>query len=90
MKDDGIGISKEDQLKIFNPFTQIDSSSTRKYEGTGLGLSLVKKFVELHGGYVWIESELGKGSIFSFIIPYEGVIPTSKKQVTDKLQGTHV
>ncbi len=90
VKDDGIGISKEDQLKIFNPFTQIDSSSTRKYEGTGLGLSLVKKFVELHGGYVWIESELGKGSIFSFIIPYEGVIPTSKKQVTDKLQGTHV
>lgn len=77
VKDDGIGISKEDQLKIFNPFTQIDSSNTRKYEGTGLGLSLVKKFVELHGGYVWVESELCKGSTFSFIIPYEGVHPSS-------------
>jgi signal transduction histidine kinase len=90
VKDDGIGISKVDQLKIFNPFTQIDSSSTRKYEGTGLGLALVKKFAELHGGYVWVESELDKGSIFSFIIPYDGVLPTSYKQVTDKLQETSI
>ncbi len=90
VKDDGIGISKIDQLKIFNPFTQIDSSSTRKYEGTGLGLALVKKFVELHGGYVWVESELGQGSIFSFIIPYDGVLPTSQKQATDKLQETSI
>jgi PAS domain S-box-containing protein len=90
VKDNGIGISKVDQLKIFNPFMQIDSSSTRKYDGTGLGLALVKKFVELHGGHVWVESELGKGSIFSFIIPYDCVLPTSQKQMTDGLQQTPV
>jgi PAS domain S-box-containing protein len=71
VKDDGIGISKADQLKIFNPFTQIDSSAANKYEGTGLGLALVKKFVELHGGDVWVESDVGKGSVFSFTIPCE-------------------
>ncbi|MCC7576086.1 MAG: HAMP domain-containing histidine kinase, partial [Methanomethylovorans sp.] len=87
VKDEGIGISKADQLKIFDPFTQIDPSSTRKYEGTGLGLTLVKKFVELHGGYVWVESEPGKGSIFSFIIPCEGAF-RSPKQTIDKLQKT--
>jgi len=85
VKDDGIGISKTDQPKIFTPFTQADSSGARRYEGTGLGLALVKKFVELHGGHVWVESEPGKGSVFSFIIPYDGV-PTSEKQMIDKTQ----
>ncbi|MGB3908005.1 MAG: ATP-binding protein [Methanomethylovorans sp.] len=78
VKDDGIGIAKKDQPKIFNSFTQVDSSVTRRYEGTGLGLFLVKKFVELHGGHVWVESEPGKGSVFSFILPYDGV-PFSEK-----------
>ncbi|MCD4821044.1 MAG: PAS domain S-box protein [Methanococcoides sp.] len=69
VKDSGIGISPEDQDKLFNPFFQVDSSSTREYGGTGLGLALIKKFVEMHGGEVWVESEVGKGSIFTFSIP---------------------
>ena len=70
--DTGIGISKEDQEKIFQPFMQADASTSREYGGTGLGLSLVKKFSELHGGTVWIESEPGEGSTFTFTIPIEG------------------
>jgi CheY-like chemotaxis protein/nitrogen-specific signal transduction histidine kinase len=69
IKDTGIGISEEDQKKLFKAFTQIDSSSTRAYEGTGLGLVLVKNFVELHNGTIWVESEIGSGSSFIFEIP---------------------
>ncbi|UGV41403.1 PAS domain S-box protein [Methanococcoides orientis] len=69
VKDIGIGISPEDQEKLFKPFFQVDSSNSREYGGTGLGLALVKKFVEMHGGEVWVESELGKGSTFGFSIP---------------------
>ncbi|NPE30880.1 PAS domain S-box protein [Methanococcoides sp. SA1] len=69
VKDSGIGISPEDQDKLFNPFFQADSSSTRKYGGAGLGLALIKKFVEMHGGEIWVESEVGKGSTFGFSIP---------------------
>ncbi|WP_410508020.1 response regulator [Methanosarcina hadiensis] len=67
--DTGIGISPEDQKKLFQPFTQIDSSSSRQYCGTGLGLALVKKIVNLHQGDIWVESEPGKGSTFVFTIP---------------------
>ena len=69
VKDTGIGIAKENQEKIFVEFYQVDSSYSKKYKGTGLGLPLTKKLVELHGGRIWIESELGKGSTFSFTIP---------------------
>lgn len=65
----GIGISVEDQKKLFQSFFQIDSSNAREYGGTGLGLSLVKNFVEMHGGEIWVESEVGMGSIFGFSIP---------------------
>lgn len=67
--DTGIGISKENQEKIFEAFKQIEDASTRKYGGTGLGLSITKKLVEMHGGAIWLESELGKGTTFYFTIP---------------------
>jgi signal transduction histidine kinase len=70
VSDTGIGIGKEDQARIFNAFEQVDGSKTRSHEGTGLGLSLTQKLVELHGGKIWIESEgENKGSTFRFIIP---------------------
>ncbi|WP_340818458.1 ATP-binding protein [Methanolobus sp. WCC4] len=67
--DTGIGISSSDQKKLFKPFSQIDSSLSRQYEGTGLGLMLTRKYVELHKGRIWVESESGKGSKFTFTIP---------------------
>ncbi|ABE53254.1 sensor histidine kinase [Methanococcoides burtonii] len=69
VKDSGIGISPDDQNKLFTPFFQVDSSNTREYGGTGLGLAIVKKYVEMHGGKVWVESEVGKGSTFGFRMP---------------------
>lgn len=67
--DTGIGIHHEQLSKLFIPFNQLDSTDSRNYEGTGLGLSLVKKFVELHEGRVDVRSEVNKGSTFSFWIP---------------------
>jgi PAS domain S-box-containing protein len=67
--DTGIGMAREDIGKLFQPFRQLDTTLTKKYEGTGLGLHLCRKFVELHGGAIWVESEVGKGSRFSFSIP---------------------
>ena len=69
VKDTGIGIKVEDQNKLFKPFSQIDSFSSRKSQGTGLGLSLVKQIVHLHGGYVWFRSNPSEGSTFAFAIP---------------------
>jgi diguanylate cyclase (GGDEF)-like protein/PAS domain S-box-containing protein len=67
--DTGIGIKKEDHERIFSEFEQVDSSFSRRYEGTGLGLALTKKLVELHGGEIFVESEEGKGSTFTVILP---------------------
>jgi signal transduction histidine kinase len=67
--DTGIGIKPEDHEQIFRPFEQVDPSFTRKKQGTGLGLALVRQFVALHGGRVWVESEVGKGSTFWFTMP---------------------
>ncbi len=69
--DTGHGISPEDHEKIFEPFSQVDSSPTRKTGGTGLGLSICKHLVELHRGVLWVESVPGEGSTFAFTIPYE-------------------
>jgi len=75
--DSGIGIAPEQLPKLFKPFTQLDSSLARQYEGTGLGLVLVSKFTELHGGSVHMESEVGKGSRFTVILPWDESISTS-------------
>ncbi|KKG16753.1 histidine kinase [Methanosarcina sp. 2.H.T.1A.6] len=72
VSDEGIGIAAADHDKLFKPFSQIDSSSSKKYQGTGLGLALIKEIVQLHGGSVWFESEAGKGSTFGFSIPLNG------------------
>ena len=68
--DTGSGIALADQQYIFEEFRQVDSSNTRSKGGTGLGLSIAKRIVELHGGRIWVESELGKGSTFRFSMPY--------------------
>lgn len=67
--DTGIGISREDQERLFEPFQQLEKTLSKKYPGTGLGLSLCKTFVELHGGRIRVESDLGKGSRFIFTLP---------------------
>ncbi len=69
VSDTGIGIAPADQPKIFEEFRQVGSDYAHKVEGTGLGLTLAKKFVELHGGRIWVESEVGKGSRFTFTLP---------------------
>ena len=71
ISDTGIGISKDDQLKIFEPFKQVNSFLTREVEGTGLGLAIVKKYVKMHGGVLKVESDIGKGSTFTFIVPID-------------------
>lgn len=67
--DTGIGISAVDQEKIFQPFQQVDGTSARKYSGIGIGLALVKKLVDLHGGDIRVTSEKDKGSTFTFVLP---------------------
>lgn len=73
VEDNGIGMKEEDMPKLFNEFSQIESSRNKNYEGTGLGLALSKKLVELHGGRIWAESHYGKGSRFAFVIPLRQV-----------------
>jgi len=69
VRDTGVGIAPEDQPRVFEEFQQAGKDPERSREGTGLGLTLAKRFVELHGGRIWVESELGKGSTFTFTVP---------------------
>jgi len=69
VSDTGIGIPKEELENIFGEFQQVDTAITREFTGTGLGLNITKKFVEMHGGRIWVESELGQGSTFFFTLP---------------------
>ncbi len=76
--DTGIGIAQEDMNQLFQSFVQIESSLSRRYEGTGLGLALVRRIVELHGGSVAVESEVGKGSEFKVTLPWKRSQPGMK------------
>ena len=69
VKDTGPGISKQDQEKLFQAFSQVDDSPTRKTGGTGLGLSICQQLINMHGGRIWIDSEVGRGSTFHFTLP---------------------
>lgn len=69
VKDDGIGIPKEDLLRVFERFYRVDKGRSRELGGTGLGLSIVKHIVQAHGGKIWVESQLGEGSTFYFTLP---------------------
>jgi CheY-like chemotaxis protein len=81
VKDNGIGMTKEQQSKIFESFSQADSSTTRKYGGTGLGLSICKQLSELMGGGIKVDSEPEKGSVFSFTVVFEKGDPKKIEQM---------
>src|SRR6267378_1713527 len=84
--DSGIGISPEGLERLYKPFSQIDSGLSRKFEGTGLGLAMVKLLADLHGGSVAVESEVGKGSRFIVWLPFRGSeieVPTPNRPVVD-------
>lgn len=90
--DTGIGIAPENLDKLFKPFMQLDSSLSRRYAGTGLGLALVRRIVELHGGSIFLESELGKGSRFTVTLPWkesDGVIIKERKDIDLELPIIH-
>jgi len=67
--DTGVGIAAEDHEAVFEEFRQVGTDYARKHEGTGLGLALARKFVELHGGKIWVQSQVGQGATFTFTVP---------------------
>ncbi|WP_428609760.1 ATP-binding protein [Sedimenticola sp.] len=82
--DNGIGIEMEQQQHLFEPFVQLDNESTRRYSGTGLGLTLVKRMAELHGGEVRVESTPGQGSRFTVTLPWSSTDNTAHQQKLDQ------
>lgn len=80
ISDNGIGITKDDLQKLFKPFVQLDSKLSRQYEGSGLGLMMVQKLVQMHGGTVQVESEFNKGSCFTVTLPWKQSSIFTEKQ----------
>lgn len=92
VQDTGIGISSEDMPQLFKPFTQVNGELSREHEGTGLGLALVSRLVELHGGSIEIESEgiPGKGSCFTVSLPWQNIPPHSGEIIADPILTTNL
>jgi two-component system, sensor histidine kinase and response regulator len=90
LADTGIGIDQQKISELFAPFTQADSSTTRRYGGSVLGLAIVKRLVELMGGCVWAESELGKGSAFHFTASFQAPCANKFPTVNAVLAGVRV
>jgi CheY-like chemotaxis protein/anti-sigma regulatory factor (Ser/Thr protein kinase) len=84
--DNGIGIAPEDLKRLFQPFVQVDSHLNRQFDGTGLGLALVQKLVDLHGGSVQVESEVNKGSRFTVNLPWQKDISETKESANSKVE----
>jgi signal transduction histidine kinase/CheY-like chemotaxis protein len=84
VEDTGIGIPPDKVGSIFEAFTQVDSSSTRRYGGTGLGLPITKRFVEMHGGRIWVESKVGEGSSFYVALPIEGPAAAASEEESEE------
>ena len=86
VRDTGIGIPNDRLEAIFDRFMQADVADTRAFQGAGLGLSISKAYVEMLGGKIWVESEVGKGSTFYFTLPYNGK-PGAKPKIIKKESG---
>jgi signal transduction histidine kinase/ActR/RegA family two-component response regulator len=83
LSDTGIGIEPDAQRRLFIPFQQVDASTARRAGGTGLGLAISRSFVEMHGGQIWVESEPGRGSTFSFTLPVYQAMREKEKAETE-------
>ena len=89
IRDTGIGMPESKLESIFNSFERIEASIDRRYEGTGLGLYITKRLVELQGGKIWVESELGKGSVFCFQLPLSEKEPENNQEMIHSFDENH-